>query len=347
MPNNNKYIINNETLCAYGKNNIPNDEHISCKIDSHDISYINMNDLIINNTQNVFDKYNGRQKKVEAIYRLIRDEIIMYNWSGNCIPVNIIFNEILHQKNIQSELKSGYLLMDYDKFASWHCWTTVDNQQYDLARDILKVLVPECANMCKTSKITLSNSVPGGYTRIDKDNDNERNTLKLNIELMNLYKSDPENFWNTVVKIKKFSKTGNVSFSDVKKIRDRIHSIFAQNVPENNNISIEDALKVWIGTAKYNDNDYKIFLEMKKMNCANIFLSWCIPGGGGLLGGHEYVNLENETVDKKYLYSILEKKFRPHVKQVRKIKHINEDDADFIVPYDDNMNMISVTVCKD
>jgi len=372
-PNNNRYLINNTIPCVYGKNTIPNGEFIACVMDSSDILYTDMNNLVINNMQNRKDRVkctkinerqnmadiakgnrpemNEQQKIVASVYKIIREESIKRDWSGNCIPINIIFNEILRKKSIPNKIKIGYLLLEsgQDKFASWHCWITVDNQQYDLATDILNVLVPGFATVYANSKIILSDTVPKSYTRIDIDNYEEKKALKLNNELIDLYVSEPDKFWNIISETKKFDMPGNVSFRDVKKIRDEILNMFMSHVTENNNISVKDALKVWIGTTKYNDADYKIFLKMKKMNCAKIFLSWCVPGGGCLLGGHEYVNLENETVDKKYLCNILDDslKLKPHVKQIRKIKCINEDDSDFIVPYDDEMNMIAITVCKD
>lgn len=125
----------------------------------------------------------------------------------------------------------------------------------------------------------------------------------------------------------------------------------------NNCVSVKDALKAWIG-AKYDENDYKNFLKMKKINCTNIFLSWHEPRGGGYLsGGPEYVDLKNETVDKTFLSNMLENalKIKPGVKLVRKIKNVLTDSngdienetCDLLVPYDDDMNTIAISVWKD
>jgi len=114
-------------------------------------------------------------------------------------------------------------------------------------------------------------------------------------------------------------------------------------------VSIKDALKLWIGD-KYDANDYKIFKKMKKINCPSIFLDWHIPGGGGLIGNAEHVNLENETVDRVYFQNLLEnmlkKKYKPGVRQIRKIKNVSNDEADDIMlPYGDDLNVIAISVC--
>jgi len=127
----------------------------------------------------------------------------------------------------------------------------------------------------------------------------------------------------------------------------KLDELIIADIPLDNNVSIKDALKVWIG-AKCDDHDYEMFLKLKKMGCCRIFLLWCIPGGGMLLGEGQYVDIEKETVDKTFLFTILKyaSQIESDIKQVRKIKNVTMNDADFMVPYDDKQTMVGIKVRK-
>ena len=139
-------------------------------------------------------------------------------------------HEILSKKGIHCELKTGFLLLEADdnKHALWHCWITVDNNEYDLTKTVCK-LIPETAKF----KRTLSDSVPTEYGRTDMDNESEIKLLELNIELINIYKLDPKKFWETIGKSEKINNESkiingesNVDFDNMKKFRDEIFNMF-------------------------------------------------------------------------------------------------------------------------
>jgi hypothetical protein len=67
-------------------------------------------------------------------------------------------------------------------------------------------------------------------------------------------------------------------------------------------IYIKDALKIWYGL-NYNDNDYNIYLIMKKYNCYAIFC--CCDGL--LIGDYLNINLNDDTINKIYFNNILKK----------------------------------------
>ena len=91
-------------------------------------------------------------------------------------------------------------------------------------------------------------------------------------------------------------------------------------------ISVEEALKIWIGT-KYDENDYLIYLKLKKMKYSYIFLECTRKNNksspcGGMIGGKKYINLFTDTVDKKFMLDILKKYQYPKNERSRKIKKI-------------------------
>jgi hypothetical protein len=51
--NGNRYIINNEVPCVFSKNNIPDNEYITCTMDTSDILYIDIDNLVTNNIPNL------------------------------------------------------------------------------------------------------------------------------------------------------------------------------------------------------------------------------------------------------------------------------------------------------
>lgn len=86
-------------------------------------------------------------------------------------------------------------------------------------------------------------------------------------------------------------------------------------------ISIKDALKIWVGN-KYTDRDYENYLIMKSVRCYQIFLYAIHKMGGELSGVKQYINLDNDTIDKKYFETLLRKKYRTNVVYTKKIRKV-------------------------
>ena len=113
----------------------------------------------------------------------------------------------------------------------------------------------------------------------------------------------------------------------------------------NQTVSVKDALKAWIGD-RYDDRDYENYLKMKSIGCPDIFLEYAHKKGGGLIGEKGCVHFDNDTVDKKFLDTILKRKYKPGLIYTRKIKEVYSDDEEcdidmdeddlLMVPYGDN-----------
>jgi len=136
---------------------------------------------------------------IDKIDHLIVTEAIKSGWISNCIPISIIFHEILDIKKIKNTLCEGYANIDYggdNKYAMWHCWIEIKNIVYDLAAPILKEIYPEYKNMSKNATTIMSKKVISGYARNDMDTRDEIVMLVKNIKLMQLYSQDPKAYWD-------------------------------------------------------------------------------------------------------------------------------------------------------
>lgn len=79
-------------------------------------------------------------------------------WYGNCVPISIIFHEILSKRSIPSELKTGFLLLEKEnkKCVLWHCWIHVNGFDYDSTKSITQ-LKPETAIFKRTLSDKINN----------------------------------------------------------------------------------------------------------------------------------------------------------------------------------------------
>lgn len=121
----------------------------------------------------------------------------------------------------------------------------------------------------------------------------------------------------------------------------------------NERIPVKDALKLWIGEY-YDDSDYQKYIKLKSIGCYNIFLEFFSQRGGGLLGGKNFVNFDNDTVDKRYFDLISSIKYNSNIVYTRKIKEVfsGDDDCDIdadpcdllLLPYENESNTVVIIV---
>jgi len=340
-----KYIVDNTTFCVAGTNTVPSATNVVCDVYEKN-KWITMDDLVTHRSETPMPTFN--QYTTNTILKGIFNEVIKSGGSGNDVSVNLVFDEMLSIAQIPHQISTGYMLIEYEnsKFAKWHCWITDEyGIQLDLAENIMLHLVPDYVRICSASKMRLSDTVPEGYDRIDMDDDAQVEELEIKKELISICKTNQDIFWNTITKNPRYN-LAKAEFGLMRNIRAKLLDAPIIKDPIVH-MPIKNALRAWIG-AKYDDNDYLIFQKMKEMNCAKIFFLCSVPGKVCLLGGPEYVNLENETVDKWYVHYLLEMTIclASKKKMTRKITEIMTEECDVILPFDDEMNVLSVTMAK-
>lgn len=337
------YIIDSATFCVVGANTVST--NIVCDVYEKN-TWITMDDLVTHISETPMPTFN--QHTTNTILKGIFNEVIKSGGSGNDVSVNLVFDEMLSIARIPHQFSTGYMLIEHEnsKFAKWHCWITDEHGiQLDLAENIMLYLVPDYVRICSASKMRLSDTVPEGYERIDMDDAAQAEELEIKKELISICKTNQDIFWNTITKNPRYN-LAKAEFGLMRNIR---ATLLDAPIIKNPIIRmpIKNALRAWIG-AKYDDNDYLVFQKMKEIGCAKIFFLCSVPGKVCLLGGSEYVNLDDETVDKWYLQYILEMTtcLASKKKMTRKVTEIMADGYDIALPFDDDMNVLSVTVAK-
>mgnify|MGYP000371496881 CR=1 FL=1 len=162
-------------------------------------------------------KMNNKLETIKKIYNSILEEAIAQTWYGNCVAVSILFKEALTSKNIDSEIKVGYLLFNsrYTKTAIWHCWVEISYETstkiYDIATDIMYKLVENFPY--KRDEVTVSFDLPVGYSKTGFNRDHNKIALANNMKMINFYKNNPSEFWKNNFSLKSKDED-DISFNE-------------------------------------------------------------------------------------------------------------------------------------
>lgn len=168
-------------------------------------------------------------KIVNNIAMIIEQYLINNKWHSSCIIANIIFNEELNKLNIKNNINKGFLYQDFNgrKNASWHCWTSIDNIDIDILKKVVIVInsYDECIETFYNKFVLLKN-IDETYYRTDKETNEEIEMEKENNILFDMYKNDPENFWNNIKNDKIFNKKYNEVKNNILELRNIIEKYY-------------------------------------------------------------------------------------------------------------------------
>ena len=133
------------------------------------------------------------------VQKILFDEVYERGIVSACIPINVIFSEVLTSLNIPHTVKVGY--SNFKPHSSsggisvWHVWVHAFDAIFDVPLITTRQLVPSFQVLGQPDY-----SVQSLYEVIDEDTESERHTKRCNQQIMEYYAHTPTDIWSYMEK---------------------------------------------------------------------------------------------------------------------------------------------------
>jgi hypothetical protein len=125
---------------------------------------------------------------VLKVQEILVGEVCEHQIVSACIPINIIFSEVLTTLHIPHTVTVGY--SNIEPYSLWHVWVHAVDEDFDIPTITTRKLLPRTTALGQPVY-----SLQSMYDVIDEDTEKERYIKRANRQIMESYAHTPADIW--------------------------------------------------------------------------------------------------------------------------------------------------------